>query len=90
MFKNNFDDFYKSYKMKSVPKCMHVFFINFLAWDLGVSLMEVGEVIELITDARFAYGSIGRYGTIYRYIKLHQAKYEMLTLPEHLLLFQVT
>lgn len=30
------------------------------AWDLGVSLMEVGEIIELITDARFAYGSIGR------------------------------
>lgn len=30
------------------------------AWDLGVSIMEVGEIIELITDARFAYGSIGR------------------------------
>lgn len=34
---------------------MHV-----LAWDLAVALMEEGQVIELQTDARFAYGEKGR------------------------------
>ncbi|KAK3098112.1 hypothetical protein FSP39_016207 [Pinctada imbricata] len=30
------------------------------AWDLAVALMNVGQVIELITDARYAYGELGR------------------------------
>lgn len=30
------------------------------AWDLAVALMEEGQVIELQTDARFAYGEKGR------------------------------
>ncbi|XP_041372557.1 peptidyl-prolyl cis-trans isomerase FKBP8-like [Gigantopelta aegis] len=30
------------------------------AWDLAVSLMDMGEICELVTHCKYAYGSVGR------------------------------
>jgi FK506-binding protein 8 len=30
------------------------------AWDLVVPLMEKGEMVQLKTNSRFAYGSLGK------------------------------
>ena len=37
-----------------------IFALNFTAFDLAVALMEKDEKCEVITDARYAYGSMGR------------------------------
>ena len=33
----------------------------YAAWDLSVSLMEIGEVAQIKSSPRFAYGKMGRY-----------------------------
>jgi len=32
----------------------------YLAFDLCITLMNLGEISQVVTEARFAYGSIGR------------------------------
>ena len=34
------------------------------AWDIAVTLMEVGELAQLKTSARFAYGEVGKLPAI--------------------------
>ena len=31
-----------------------------IAFDLCITLMDIGEVCQVVTEARFAYGAIGR------------------------------
>jgi len=44
-----------------------LFFSNliciFSAFDLCITLMDIGETCQVITEARFAYGSAGRSGS---------------------------
>ncbi len=37
-----------------------VFMCLCVAWDIAVTLMEVGEVARVKTSARFAYGEFGK------------------------------
>ena len=36
----------------------------FVAFDLCITLMDVGEICQLVTEARFAYGTIGRLDSV--------------------------
>ena len=38
----------------------HVSYCVFVAFDLCITLMDIGEICQVVTDARFAYGTVGR------------------------------
>ena len=51
-----------SYKVRNyfiITSSLHHHSLS-IAWDLSVSLMELGEVAQVKTVPRFAYGFIGR------------------------------
>jgi len=43
---------------------LHV--LHFAAFDLCITLMDLSEICQIVTEARFAYGAVGRLDSVMR------------------------
>jgi len=57
---------------------VHVVTCVLAAFDLCITLMDVGEVCLVVTDARFAYGTVGRLAScVQLFTFLREAHYSI-------------